>query len=376
MTTAPISDAPAGIIKQPGIDVLYSSGPMSRVDEFNYPAFHSAAADLRAAGYTVYSPAEDADGNPIDRTGLTGFEKAEDIGFDLRAAFADYARHITTDADAIAVLPGWETSPGARGEVALGLGLGLPVIDALTGEFIKPVIEVQAAAADGNLVALRSDVDQAALAESMDRHPAGKGRVIQGGLPLIGLSGYAQTGKDTVGEILVRDHGYRLVSPSNVLREFLYAQELFLHGGPDEFGGWQPPTFLNTVVDTHGWEMARRLYPEIRVLQQKTGTEAGREVLHYDVWLAAMADRFMPGAPHVSASVRFHNEAQFVLDRGGIVVRVNRPGVEPVNAHASDTMMDDWNFDYVIDNDGTLEDLAAKVADVLADVAAKAAASQ
>lgn len=149
MTTATLpTSITANIVKQPDIDVIYLSGGMSRIPEFNYPAFDAWAAVYRAAGYTVFSPAEDADGNKVSRAGMTGFEKPADIGFDLRGAFATYARFITTEADAIVVIPGWETSPGARGEVALGQGFGLPVIDATTGEFITPTISVEVADED------------------------------------------------------------------------------------------------------------------------------------------------------------------------------------------------------------------------------------
>lgn len=344
--------APAPV-KQSDIAEVYLSGPMTGLPEFNYPTFHAAAARLRAAGYRVYSPSEDANGQPVDRSGLTGHEKASDIGFDLRAAFADYARHITTTACAVAVLPGWENSSGARGEVALAQGIGLPIIDALTGEPVRAAFDVKVRSAD--------------VLASMERHPAGKGRGRKA-VDLIGMSGYAQSGKDTVGEILARRYGFTLVSPSNVLREFLYAQNLYLEGGVDEFGQHQPPARLNDVVDLYGWDMARKVYPEVRVLQQKTGTEAGRDVLHEDVWLDALVDRFSPGAKHVSTSVRYLNEARFITERGGVIIRVNRPGVEAVNDHSSDTEMDDWDFDHVIENDGSLDDLAEKVAALVAEL--------
>jgi len=50
----------------------------------------------------------------------------------LRDFFALYI--LNPDSDAIAVLPGWESSVGALGEVALARWLGLRILDATTGE--------------------------------------------------------------------------------------------------------------------------------------------------------------------------------------------------------------------------------------------------
>ena len=47
---------------------------------------------------------------------------------------------------------------------------------------------------------------------------------------------------------------------------------------------------------------------------------------------------------------RFPNEAEAIKDRGGIIIRVDRPGVEPVNAHPSETALDNLDFDYRIAN--------------------------
>lgn len=55
--------------------------------------------------------------------------------------------------------------------------------------------------------------------------------------------------------------------------------------------------------------------------------------------------------------VRFSdNEAPAIKNRGGIIVKIERPGVER-GSHASETSMDGWEFDYIIQNDGTFEEL-------------------
>lgn len=42
---------------------LYLAGPMTGLPDFNYPAFHAAAAAWRAAGWTVANPAENFNGH-------------------------------------------------------------------------------------------------------------------------------------------------------------------------------------------------------------------------------------------------------------------------------------------------------------------------
>ena len=177
---------------------------------------------------------------------------------------------------------------------------------------------------------------------------------------LIGLAGYARSGKDTVAEIVQRLYGHIVLSFSDILREFLYAQDLYI---PDEKGF---AIRLNEVVDAIGWEDARERYQYIRVLQQKIGQEAGRETLGQDVWVNAWNNRVLAlGGEWVNPSVRYPNEVEAVRNLGGVVLGVIRPGVGPVNDHLSDRALDGVVLDGLIVNDGTLADLEGEVQRVL-----------
>jgi hypothetical protein len=89
---------------------LYVAGPMTGIEEFNYPAFRGAAEQLRAAGYEVEDPSTNVNPTPDDYHGW------------LRAGLAQLIR-----CDGVALLPGWESSGGARLEVNVGATLGLAV---------------------------------------------------------------------------------------------------------------------------------------------------------------------------------------------------------------------------------------------------------
>lgn len=73
--------------------ILYLAGPMRGIPEFNFPAFMSAAADLRAQGHIVFNPAERDNrvhGCDISKGNATGDETQAMIehGFSLRLALA------------------------------------------------------------------------------------------------------------------------------------------------------------------------------------------------------------------------------------------------------------------------------------------------
>lgn len=105
----------------------------------------------------------------------------------------------------------------------------------------------------------------------------------------------------------------------------------------------------------------------VRQLLQELGTEGLRKGLHENVWVnALMADYKAPKLSEYHPSkwivtdVRFPNEAKAIEEKGGILIRVERPGI-PLSDHASETSLDDYPFMHVIVNDGDLNDLIKKV---------------
>jgi hypothetical protein len=103
----PLASPPLNHLPMP---TLYLAGPMTGLPDNNYPAFHDATAQLRAAGFTVLNPAE---------TELpTGEDSWENY---MRAGLTQVLQ-----ADAVALLPDWWRSRGAQLEHGTAHSLGVP----------------------------------------------------------------------------------------------------------------------------------------------------------------------------------------------------------------------------------------------------------
>lgn len=117
---------------------VYIAGPMTGIEEFNYPAFGRAAERFRGLGHTVTSPHEVAH----DDNGIRGsIRHADYVRRDLRELL---------QCDAIALLPGWQASKGAKLEVQVATELGFTFYDAGTGLRVgepRPATDDQAPAA-------------------------------------------------------------------------------------------------------------------------------------------------------------------------------------------------------------------------------------
>lgn len=111
---------------------IYVAGAMRGIPYFNFPAFYTAADFLRKKGHKVFNPAErdvKKHGKDIFYACTTGqLKDIKGVKFDLRAALGDDTSYICKTADAVAMLPGWRKSKGAKAERLLGKALGHTIL--------------------------------------------------------------------------------------------------------------------------------------------------------------------------------------------------------------------------------------------------------
>ena len=167
---------------------------------------------------------------------------------------------------------------------------------------------------------------------------------------IIGLSGYARSGKDSTAELLCLNYGYTRLSFADPIRHAL----MVLNPKLDSI------TRLAEYVDDYGWDMAKQ-NPEVRRLMQVFGTEVGRTMFGEDVWVKLALRDLSPNSKVVISDVRYPNEARAIKSLGGSLWRINRHNHSAVNGHKSEHAMDNFTFNHVIYNDGTLDDLSDEV---------------
>ena len=117
-----------------------------------------------------------------------------------------------------------------------------------------------------------------------------------------------------------------------------------------------------------------------RLLLQLLGTDCGRNIIHPDIWCNSLMSEYKKNIINplnksyhklnfpnwIITDVRFPNELQAIKDRDGIVIRVNRNNsLFKSVIHESETALDNYEFDYIIDNNGTIEELIVKIKDIL-----------
>jgi hypothetical protein len=177
---------------------------------------------------------------------------------------------------------------------------------------------------------------------------------------IIGLSGYAQVGKDTVANYLVENYGFVKVSFADPIREALYKLDPKIR--VDELAG----VSLANAVDHMGWEEVKRLSSDARELLQRLGTEVGREMFGKDFWVNQGLLRAKEHGNVVFADTRFMNEADAIRATGGQVWRITKPNHGPVNGHPSETALDYYRFDWTIPNYTSIDELHKLVDQIMA----------
>jgi len=168
---------------------------------------------------------------------------------------------------------------------------------------------------------------------------------------LIGLTGYAQSGKDTVASILVEKYGYTRIAFADKIRDFLY--------GINPMVACSPTGYLQDLVNLVGWDKAKQ-EPQVRRLLQDLGISA-RELLDENIWITTALSKVDKDVRVVVTDVRFENEAMMIKLMGGQLWRVKRVGFGPVNEHVSESELDGYKVNQIFVNNGTLEDLEVLV---------------
>lgn len=109
-----------------------------------------------------------------------------------------------------------------------------------------------------------------------------------------------------------------------------------------------------------------------RKLLQLLGTECGRQIIHPNIWINALFADYNASSKWIISDTRFPNEIESIKKHNGLTIRINRDSVLrtgkvfDTDNHESETALDDYQgFDYVIDNNGTIEELKEVVKDIL-----------
>lgn len=290
---------------------IYIAGPMTGLPDWNFPAFFEAEKELLSLGYEVVNPAH-SDGATVQEA-LESAGNPEAPNNTWRWYMRRDLPHVL-EVDALCVLPGWRKSKGASLEVHVAKAIGLPIYVLKDGKLV-PQIEV------------------------------------------LGLSGWARSGKDTIADYLVEHEGYTKVSFAQTIRDALVAldPEIRVQG-----------TVCNLrQVEDMGWEALKDLSPSIRPLLQRMGTEVGRQMFGEDFWVDTAINRIPDGSKVVFADVRYPNEAKAIKVLGGEVWRIERPGIGPANDHESEHALNGYEFDRLLTNESDISSIYAKVQEIV-----------
>ncbi len=170
---------------------------------------------------------------------------------------------------------------------------------------------------------------------------------------IIGFSGFARAGKDTCADITKEMlPGY---SRSSFAHRLKYECSLMLSMVDDDF-----PNLFETE-DKVKYRDFLVFWGKFRRKQQE------------DYWIKNLEDeKSNPvSTKTIISDVRYPNEAQWIWKQGGIVILVERPGVGPANeeeGQSIQTIILERHYNYVLLNDGSLEDLKEKIIKLISEI--------
>jgi len=201
---------------------------------------------------------------------------------------------------------------------------------------------------------------------------------------IVGVTGYARAGKDSVADRLIARHGFKKMSFAGPLKEVLLKMDPILGMNPMQPG--HTVSLSEALKRFGGEDGVKKLFPEYRRLLQKLGTE-GIRAIDQEFWIKAAAKMIMAEeneARLVFTDCRFPNEGRSILEAGmwnNYILPLPSPTTElwcvereeatkdaVKNAHESEQYVGRLGEQYTLDNNGTFDALHAAVDDLARDL--------
>lgn len=201
---------------------------------------------------------------------------------------------------------------------------------------------------------------------------------------IISISGGIGSGKDTIASYLINNHGFKKMSFAGSLKDAV--STVF---------GWDREMVDGVTKTSREWREQRdewwstRLSMDItpRWVLQYVGTEVFRQHFHDDIWVASVEYKLLSAKDDiVITDCRFKNELDAIKRVGGVTLRANR-GITPhwyaiaelankgdvkaqewlskENIHASEYSSVGLDYDYQVDNNGTIDELHDQISRLL-----------
>lgn len=188
-------------------------------------------------------------------------------------------------------------------------------------------------------------------------------------LNLIGLGGLKESGKDSAAKALVDELGWRKDSVSLAIDSFTRLVDPFVLVDADR--GCRLVRY-SEYVDSETYcggdfDLAKK-HPEIRRLLQAVGGSV--RTVDAEAWSSRaeqrMVETLSAGGGYAMTGVRFQTEIDVVRRHGGLLVWVSRPDHDDhSDTDVTENSVGPEDFDIVIVNDGTLEELRAQILDLV-----------
>jgi len=170
---------------------------------------------------------------------------------------------------------------------------------------------------------------------------------------IIGIHGKIGSGKDTIAREIMKsypEYNFRRVSFGYNVKKIVSI-----------LTGIDMRTILSRKIKTYyldDWEMT------VGEMFQQIGTNALRDGFFKDVWILSLFNSIKDGENIIITDVRFLNEANSIINRGGYLIKVNgdpkkvnENDSRDVN-HKSETELDDFDkFDIIYENTPPIENI-------------------